>query len=412
MPRPLNAIVTGQVRSREPSGFPDSSDSDDASEDEFNREPPEPEDWPDPGEDPGAEPDGIDLSAWEEEARSVRPRIAQPEPQEEQRKKVREVFDRLEAKPGEPDEAEIEALLKELDVIPGEIPNADDFVAGNFAHNRAAWEEMLQERPTRAGRRVLDWLRRGFRPSFGDPARAKADKKKVVDEMLRKAYPGVQPEVFLTGNRPHRVAFKNHRSFYRHWSFSSKELLKLLLWGAIEIADPGSETEVTVENPLGVADQDGKLRLFLNGRYVNIFLKELPFEYQKLRDVLLFLEKGSYMSTWDLKSGYYNVFLHPDFRKYMGFRVGNLVFRYTVPAFGLSQACFLFTKLMNEPAKALRLRGVPVSDYIDDGFSGARTFAVSSKSSPQSDSWEAWGLTWACRSVTSGRSRSANGSVS
>ncbi|GAQ93310.1 putative DNA/RNA polymerases [Klebsormidium nitens] len=115
--------------------------------------------------------------------------------------------------------------------------------------------------------------------------------------------------------------------------------------------------------------------MFLNARYVNLFLAELPFQYQRLRDVLVFITQDSFMSTWDLKSGYYHVFLHPSFRKYMGFQVGQLVFRYNVPAFGLSQACFLFTKLMNEPAKALRQRGVPISDYIDDGITAAVTFA-------------------------------------
>lgn len=58
----------------------------------------------------------------------------------------------------------------------------------------------------------------------------------------------------------------------------------------------------------------------------------------------------------------------------MGFKVGNLTFRYNVPAFGLSQACYLFTKVMNQPAKALRLRGAPISDYIDDGLTAAATY--------------------------------------
>lgn len=58
----------------------------------------------------------------------------------------------------------------------------------------------------------------------------------------------------------------------------------------------------------------------------------------------------------------------------MGFKVGTLTFRYNVPAFGLSQACFLFTKLMNQPAKALRQRGTPVSDYIDDGLTAAPSY--------------------------------------
>lgn len=355
---------------------PDSSgDSDNGTDDNDAPEadPEDPEELPDVTDDPLVEPSPVGSPSWEGLARAVRPRTPQPPTPQEQQSRVRAVLQQLEQSPGEPKPHESESLLAELTGIAGAIPNADDFVAGSFAHSLPAWEEMMRGHSTRSGRRVLGWLRHGFKPVFGNPTHAKPAKKKVVIDMLKKEYPGRDPNEFLTGNRPHQVAFRNHQSFYRHWEFSSAELLKLLLWGAIEIVKPGDEPVVVV-SPLGVADQDGKERLFLNGRYVNIFLKELPFKYQRLRDVILFLDAGSFMSTWDLKSGYYHILLHPSFQKYMGFRVGGLVFRYKVPAFGLSQACFLFTKLMNEPAKALRLRGVPLSDYIDDAFTAAKTF--------------------------------------
>lgn len=38
-----------------------------------------------------------------------------------------------------------------------------------------------------------------------------------------------------------------------------------------------------------------------------------------------------------------------------------------------AQACYVFTKIMQEPAIELRKRGTPLSAYIDDGFTAART---------------------------------------
>lgn len=361
------------------SGAPSSDDS--ASDESEDSDAPEdlqpgqllPEDEINPADDPLVDPVPNSMAAWERQVFDVVPRVFTPEPPEKQASKVREVLAGLEDAPVEPTLPEVQRLRTNLEGIPSEIPDAEDFVAGSFSHNRYAWEEMLKGDGSRAARRVRGWLREGFKPVFGDPQKAKPQKRRIVEAMLNRQYPGQDPATFLTGNRPHRVAFRNHRSFYEHWEFSSKELLKLLLWGAIALVKPGEEP-VEVESPLGVVDQEGKCRLFLNGRYVNIFLAELPFRYQRLRDVLLFVLKDSFMSTWDLKSGYYHIPLHPSFRKYMGFRVGRLVFRYNVPAFGLSQACFLFTRLMNEPAKALRRRGVPISDYIDDGITAAATF--------------------------------------
>jgi hypothetical protein len=40
----------------------------------------------------------------------------------------------------------------------------------------------------------------------------------------------------------------------------------------------------------------------------------------------------------------------------------------------LSEACYAFTKIAQEPLIELRQRGVPVSGYIDDGHSAARTY--------------------------------------
>lgn len=152
----------------------------------------------------------------------MKPRRLVPNPPETQRQKVREVLSELDRRRGKPAPADADRMQRELGEIASEIPDADGFVAGSFSANRHAWEEMLAGDGSRTARRVRSWLRVGFKPVFGDPALAKPQKRKIVEAMLLRQYPGTDPATFLTGDRPHRVAFRNHRSFYQHWDFSSK----------------------------------------------------------------------------------------------------------------------------------------------------------------------------------------------
>jgi hypothetical protein len=125
---------------------------------------------------------------------------------------------------------------------------------------------------------------------------------------------------------------------------------------------------------MGVVDSAGKDRLILNGMYLNLFLEALPFRYEKLRDILAFTKHGSYMASWDLKSGYFHVPIHPAYWKYFGFRIGGVIFYFKVLPFGFAQACYVFTKVMQEPVFELRKRGIPLSSYIDDAYTAADTF--------------------------------------
>jgi hypothetical protein len=129
-----------------------------------------------------------------------------------------------------------------------------------------------------------------------------------------------------------------------------------------------------VVHPFGVASTAGKLRLICDAKCLNIFLELFPFRYEKLRDVLAYTQAGFFMVTWDLKAGYYHLPIHPAFRKFFGFKVGNRYGVYNAICFGLSEACFAFTKVMQEPLIELRARRIPVSGYIDDGHSAARTY--------------------------------------
>ena len=83
-------------------------------------------------------------------------------------------------------------------------------------------------------------------------------------------------------------------------------------------------------------------------------------------------EQHDLLFKFDLKSGYHHVDIYPDHQKYLGFQwsindsVGYYMF--TVLPFGLSTACYLFTKLTRPLIRYWRGRGLKAIIYIDDGI--------------------------------------------
>jgi hypothetical protein len=228
---------------------------------------------------------------------------------------MRDVLQTLESKPPEPDQKGGEDAKDWLENIKDRVLDYNQFVAGSFADHLPAWEEFLGNSKRKSAKMVLSWLRRGFKPKFVGMKDAKLQKRAIVESMLRRVVPKDRVGALLEGKLPHKVEFANHRSFYTNWGFSKGEIEKLVVWGAASIWEDPEEGPVVI-SPLGMADCAGKQRLIINEKYVNLFLEDLPFQYERLRDILAFTEEESYMAAWDLESGYFHVPIHPRFRKY------------------------------------------------------------------------------------------------
>ena len=126
-------------------------------------------------------------------------------------------------------------------------------------------------------------------------------------------------------------------------------------------------------SPLSVVSNTaGKLRLVLNLRYLNQFLHVVRFKYEDLRIAALMFEANEYLFKFDLKSGYHHVDIHPDHFQFLGFQweekgVPNY-YVFTVLPFGLSTACYVFTKLMRPLVRFWRGKGLKAILYLDDGI--------------------------------------------
>jgi hypothetical protein len=97
-------------------------------------------------------------------------------------------------------------------------------------------------------------------------------------------------------------------------------------------------------------------------------MQQLPFKYERLRNILTLLKKRGFIASWDLKSGYFHVVIYPRFRTYFGFQVGDAFLHFNGVCFGWAQACYIFTMVMQEIFLEVRERSIPVSSYIDNGI--------------------------------------------
>ena len=170
------------------------------------------------------------------------------------------------------------------------------------------------------------------------------------------------------GTYPTRCFLKNNNSALKHPEFVESAILELLANGCIE----EHATPPLCVNPLTVAEGK-KLRLVIDLRHVNDFLVKPKFKYEDLRSLSEVVEENHWFFTWDLKSGYHHVDIFKDHQKYLGFSwafQGVLrYFTFCVLPFGLSSACYCFTKLMRPLVKRWRSMGHLSFVYLDDGFS-------------------------------------------
>ena len=161
----------------------------------------------------------------------------------------------------------------------------------------------------------------------------------------------------------------NSKSTETHQKFVDEAVLSLLTNRCIRRV----EAEPWVCSPLlVVSNSTGKLRLVLNLRYVNQFLHVTKFKYEDLRVAALMFERDEYMFKFDLKSGYHHVDIHCEHQKYLGFRWDTRgcpkFYVFTVLPFGLSTACYVFTKLLRPMIRHWRGRGLKAIIYLDDGI--------------------------------------------
>ena len=206
-------------------------------------------------------------------------------------------------------------------------------VAGKIHEKGSFWHESLS-----ASKFVLDIIDNGLRLPFAEPCPP--------------------------------FAAKNNASSRNNRAFVEEAIQKLVRQKCVKEV----EQQPFCCNPLTVA-KGKKLRLVLDLRHVNAFLRKFKFRYENLKTLENIFEKGFFFATFDLKRGYHHIKIHENDVGYLGFAWDfeghTKYFVFLVMPFGLSSASYVFTKMLRPLVKKWRGQGIRCVIYVDDGIHGA-----------------------------------------
>lgn len=106
----------------------------------------------------------------------------------------------------------------------------------------------------------------------------------------------------------HRRSVFKIMSYKTFSEFVSQEILKCTTIGAVRVwGKLGVDSPPHLVLPLTV--EPTKPRLCLDARFLNLWMRDMPFSLDKLADVPRYVYRGSFMVKCDDKSGYYHVLL-------------------------------------------------------------------------------------------------------
>ena len=170
---------------------------------------------------------------------------------------------------------------------------------------------------------------------------------------------------------PEPAEFSNNASARKNSDFVTSEISELL---SSERIREVSRNDIHIINPLSVADNGDKLRLILDLRHINQFLRVPKIKFEDIRTVRDLFQLGDYFFKFDIKSGYHHIDILPEHQKYLGFKweiEGEWrYFVFTVFVFGLSSAPFILTKVVRVLLKHWRSQAIRIFEFIDDVFGG------------------------------------------
>jgi hypothetical protein len=126
-----------------------------------------------------------------------------------------------------------------------------------------------------------------------------------------------------------------------------------------------------------VTNNDGSFRGILNVKRLNEdFLQTQKFKMETLMKVLPLIREGDWFGSWDVRKGYYNVAVHPDFQRFFCFDFDGQRYMFKCLVMGISIAPFIFSKLMATLIRFARAAGIDVSFYLDDTLLRGPSYSV------------------------------------
>ena len=173
------------------------------------------------------------------------------------------------------------------------------------------------------------------------------------------AIPPVRPEydmkIELVGQAPNSV--RQYRLTHQEREELREQVIKLKQAGLIRHSESSTTSPV-----LFVPKKNGEKRMCIDYRRINAVTKTLPNQLPLIEDILDNLQGKQVFTSLDLRSGYHQLRMSEESKKFTAFQSDDGIYEYNVVPFGLKNAPTVFQKFM----KSI-IRDIPSAYvYLDD----------------------------------------------
>lgn len=171
------------------------------------------------------------------------------------------------------------------------------------------------------------------------------------------------------GNTPPKAVFPNAASCKGFDSFITRTIKDRVRNGSLRIVGKVGYCEPPhLVLPLTV--EPNKPRLCHDERFLNCWIKDSPLKLDYITDLIRYVGPNHMQTTFDDKSGYDHVRLHPRSFTFFGIEWKGWYLTYTTLPFGWKASAYIYHTIGMAATSYIRSLGVPCSQYIDDRHVG------------------------------------------
>ena len=122
-----------------------------------------------------------------------------------------------------------------------------------------------------------------------------------------------------------------------------------------------------------VEKANSEYRKILNLKRFNVCVEYCHFKMENLKTVCALINRGSLMSSIDLRKAYYSVSISENSRKFLRFEWYNKLYQYRALPDELDSGPRIFSGIIRELFTELRRRSIACVYYLDDSVIVAET---------------------------------------
>ena len=182
-------------------------------------------------------------------------------------------------------------------------------------------------------------------------------------------FQGTFLQQFYDSNFPPRKIFPNSKSCASFEGFITDTIMERVRNGSLTVIGRAGE----VEPPhlvLPITIEPKKPRMCHDERFLNLWIKDCPFTLDYITELPRYVNQDHYQTTFDDKSRYDHIQLHPSSSTYSGLEWGGWYFSHATLPFGWKASAYIYHTVGMAATHFIRSNGVPCSQYIDDRHAG------------------------------------------